>query len=103
MVQKKRYNIRRIITYKYDTNVEDINRENMYNYQLYSFVLLKNLGNKVYNWMSTKTLTLNPLGLAREVFHDEVIFFRTIWTLIRIGDEFRKMVLTILTCLTFIR
>ena len=42
---------------------------------------------------------LNHLGRAHEVFHDEVIFFTTGWSLIRIGDALRKRVLTIPTCL----
>ena len=77
---KIRYNIRRIKPYKYDTNVEDINPENMYDEVnilspvIYFRIILK-LGNKVYNWIRTETLTLNHLGHALEVFHDEVIFF----------------------------
>ena len=34
-----------------------------------------NLGHNVYNRMRTDTLTLIHIGRAREVFHDEVIFF----------------------------
>ena len=47
--------------------------------------------------MSMDTLTLNHLGRGREVFQGEVIFFTTGYTLIRIGDTFRKRALTILT------
>ena len=47
-----------------------------------------------------ETTTLNNLVRALEVFYDQVIFFTTGCVLIRIGEVFRKRVLTILTCLT---
>ena len=99
---KIRHNIHRIKTYKSKTNIEDINPENMYDDVrirlpvIYLRITLK-LVNKVYNCMSTEAFKLNHLGRASEVFHDRVIFFTTGCALIRIGDEFKKRVQTILT------
>ena len=70
---KSRHNIRRIKPYKSDTNVEDINIENIYdNFNtlspaIYFHIILK-LGNKVYNRMSTDNFSLIHIGRSREVF-----------------------------------
>ena len=77
---KIRHNICRIKLYTSDTNVEDVNPKNMcddINIQstfIYVCIVLK-LGHKLYNHIRTDTLTLIHIGHAREVFHDEVIFF----------------------------
>ena len=51
---------------------------------------------KLYNLMSTDTLTLNNIGYAREVFYDKVVFFTTGYALVVIGDAPRNRALTIL-------
>ena len=43
---------------------------------------------------------LNHLGRAHEIFHENVILFKTGCALIRIGDTLRVNILTILMCLT---
>ena len=51
--------------------------------------------------MRTETLMSSHHGLAREVFHDEVILFTwDVTQVTSIGDALRIRVLTILTCLT---
>ena len=70
------YNIHRIKPYTSDTNVKDIAPEicmmtvNILSQDLYLYIILK-FENKVYNRMSTKTMTLSHIGRAREFFRDD--------------------------------
>ena len=66
---KIKYNICHIKSYKYDKNVEYISSENMSDdvkmrFPVISFRVILKLVNKVYNRMSTETLTLNYLDRA---------------------------------------
>ena len=75
-----RHSICHIKLYISDTNGGDINPENMcddvniLSPVIYLFIIL-NIENKVYNNIHMKTLILIHISCAREVFHDEVIFF----------------------------
>ena len=71
-----------------------------YDHQVYTSVLNEKLDTRYIIRLRTQTLALIPIGCAREVFHEELIFFTTGCTLNRIGDTFKKIFLTILTCLT---